>query len=72
MEVRLQAAPPAEAILALGADAEGETTALYLAPILKGAGGQGLAAAMGLPAGGGLEYADSVTLGYALSGRREL
>ena len=28
--------------------------------------------AMGLPAGGGLEYADSVTLGYALSGRREL
>jgi recombination protein RecR len=63
MEQRLRENPPAEAILALGADAEGETTSLYLAPILK---------TMGLPAGGGLEYADSVTLGYALSGRREL
>jgi recombination protein RecR len=72
METRLQSAPPTEAILALGADAEGETTALYLAPILKGAGVKVSRLAMGLPAGGGLEYADSVTLGYALSGRREL
>jgi recombination protein RecR len=72
MEQRLTEAPPKEAVLALAADAEGETTALYLAPILKKAGVKVSRLAMGLPAGGGLEYADSVTLGYALSGRREL
>lgn len=72
MEKRLREHPPKEAVLALAADAEGETTALYLAPILKGAGVKVSRLAMGLPAGGGLEYADSVTLGYALSGRREL
>jgi recombination protein RecR len=72
MEQRLAEAPPKEAVLALAADAEGETTALYLAPILKKAGVKVSRLAMGLPAGGGLEYADSITLGYALSGRREL
>jgi len=72
MEERLKETPPKEAVLALAADAEGETTALYLAPILKNAGVKVSRLAMGLPAGGGLEYADSVTLGYALSGRREL
>jgi recombination protein RecR len=72
MEQRLKEAPPREAVLALAADAEGETTALFLAPILKNAGVKVSRLAMGLPAGGGLEYADSVTLGYALSGRREL
>jgi recombination protein RecR len=72
MEQRLKENPPKEAVLALAADAEGETTALYLAPILKAAGVKVSRLAMGLPAGGGLEYADSVTLGYALSGRREL
>jgi recombination protein RecR len=72
MEERLKEAPPREAVLALAVDAEGETTALYLAPILKNAGVKVSRLAMGLPAGGGLEFADSVTLGYALSGRREL
>jgi recombination protein RecR len=72
LEQRLKEAPPREAVLALAADAEGETTALYLAPILKKAGVKVSRLAMGLPAGGGLEFADSVTLGYALSGRREL
>ncbi len=72
MEQRLAEAPPKEVVLALAADAEGETTALYLAPILKKVGVKVSRLAMGLPAGGGLEYADSVTLGYALSGRREL
>ena len=38
MEQRLEENPPREAVLALAADAEGETTALYLAPILKKAG----------------------------------
>ena len=59
-----------ERVYALAADTEGETTALYLAPILKKAGVKVSRLALGLPAGGGLEYADSVTLGYALSGRR--
>jgi recombination protein RecR len=72
MERRLANQPPVDAILALGGDAEGETTAIYLAPILKKAGVKVSRLAMGLPAGGGLEFADSVTLGYALSGRREL
>ncbi len=72
MEKRLAENPPKEAVLALAADTEGETTALYLAPILKKAGVKVSRLAMGLPAGCGLEYADSVTLGYALSGRREL
>jgi recombination protein RecR len=72
MEERLKNSPPREAVLALALDAEGETTALYLAPIFKNAGVKVSRLAMGLPAGGGLEYADSVTLGYALSGRREL
>jgi len=63
---------PREIILALGTDVEGETTALYLAPLLKERGVQVSRLAMGLPAGGGLEFADSVTLGYALAGRREI
>lgn len=72
LQARLEAEKPAEIILALGADVEGETTALYLAPILKSTGARVTRLATGLPAGGGLEFADSVTLGYALSGRREL
>jgi len=63
---------PREIILALGTDVEGETTALYLAPLLKERGVQVSRLATGLPAGGGLEFADSVTLGYALAGRREI
>ncbi len=69
---RLGTRPPKEVILALGTDVEGETTALYLAPLLKERGVAVSRLATGLPAGGGLEFADSVTLGYALAGRREI
>jgi recombination protein RecR len=69
---RIEAEKPREVILALGTDVEGETTALYLAPLLKARGVLVSRLATGLPAGGGLEFADSVTLGYALSGRREI
>ena len=69
---RLKRQPPKEIILALGTNVEGDTTALYLAPLIKDFGVQVTRLATGLPAGGGLEYADSVTLGYALSGRREV
>jgi len=69
---RIEQERPREIILALGTDVEGETTALYLAPLLKERGVQVSRLATGLPAGGGLEFADSVTLGYALAGRREI
>ncbi|SDU02401.1 DNA replication and repair protein RecR [Verrucomicrobium sp. GAS474] len=72
MLARLATRPPKEVILALGTDVEGETTALYLAPLLKARGVAVSRLATGLPAGGGLEFADSVTLGYALAGRREI
>ena len=69
---RIEQERPREIILALGTDVEGETTALYLAPLLKERGVPVSRLATGLPAGGGLEFADSVTLGYALAGRREI
>lgn len=69
---RIDKQRPAEIILALAADVEGETTALYLAPLLKEKGVRVSRLATGLPAGGGLEFADSVTLSYALSGRRDI
>jgi recombination protein RecR len=69
---RIEKERPAEVILALGSDAEGHTTALYLAPLLKKKGVRATILAVGLPAGTGLEYADSVTLGYAFSGRQEI
>ncbi len=69
---RIEREHPREIILALGTDAEGEATALYLGQILKKTGSRISSLATGLPAGGGLEFADSVTLSYALAGRREL
>lgn len=69
---RIETQRPREIILALGTEVEGETTALYLAPLLKERGVHVSRLAMGIPAGGGLEFADSVTLGYALAGRREV
>ncbi len=69
---RIEGERPREIILALGTDAEGEATALYLSQLLKKTGSRISSLATGLPAGGGLEFADSVTLSYALEGRREL
>ncbi|MEM1060443.1 MAG: recombination mediator RecR [Verrucomicrobiota bacterium] len=69
---RVRRGSPAEIILALSSEVEGETTALYLAPKLKELGVRVSRPARGLPAAGGLAYADSVTLGYALDGRSEL
>jgi recombination protein RecR len=51
---------------------EGDTTALYLARILKPLGVRVTRLASGLPVGGDLDYADEITLGRALTGRREL
>jgi len=60
---------PAEVILALGADVEGEATSNYLAGLLLALGVKLTRLAQGLPAGGGLEHADELTLSRAISGR---
>jgi len=61
-----------EVILGFGTDARGETTALYLAKELSGLGAKITRLATGVAAGSGLEFVDSITLGHALSHRREL
>lgn len=59
-----------EIIIATDSDTEGETTAIYLAKLIKPLGVQLSRIGMGLPAGANLEYADSVTLSRALESRR--
>lgn len=61
-----------EVILALGADVEGEATANYLVEILRGRKCKLTRIAQGLPAGGGLEHADELTLMRAMQGRRAI
>ena len=61
-----------EVILATNPNIEGEATAMYLARLLKPVGLKVTRIASGLPVGGDLEYADEVTLGRALEGRREV
>jgi recombination protein RecR len=61
-----------EIIFALAADVEGEATTNYLVDLLKNKGPNLTRIAHGLPAGGGLESADELTLYQALSGRTKL
>jgi recombination protein RecR len=61
-----------EIIAATNPTVEGDTTALYLARLLKPLGVTVSRLASGLPVGGDLDYADEITLGRALVGRREL
>ncbi len=61
-----------EVILATNPNLEGNATAMYVAAILKPLGVHVSRLASGLPVGGDLEYADEVTLGQALEGRREM
>lgn len=61
-----------EVILALGSDVEGEATANYLADLLRGKNCRLSRIAQGLPAGGGLEHADELTLMRAMQGRRDM
>ncbi len=61
-----------EIILALSADVEGEATTNYLAEMLAPLGVPVTRIAHGLPAGGGLEHADPLTLQRALAGRNLL
>ncbi len=61
-----------EVILCTNPNLEGEATAMYLARLLKPMGVRVTRIASGLPVGGDLEYADELTLGRALEGRRDV
>jgi recombination protein RecR len=61
-----------EVILCTNPNIEGEATAMYLARLIKPLGLKVTRIASGLPVGGDLEYADELTLGRALEGRREV
>ena len=70
--VRLEPEGVEEVILCTNPNVEGEATALYLARLLKPLGVKVTRLASGLPVGGDLEYADELTLGRALEGRRDV
>ncbi len=70
--VRIADEGVAEVILATNPNIEGEATAMYLARLLEPLDVKVTRIASGLPVGGDLEYADEVTLGRALEGRREV
>ena len=61
-----------EIILATNPTVEGEATAIYLARLLKPLGVRVTRIATGIPVGSDLEYADELTMGKAMEGRREL
>ncbi len=61
-----------EVILATNPDVEGEATASYIAKLLKVKNIRVTRIAHGIPIGGNLEYIDEVTLGKALTGRRDM
>lgn len=69
---RLSGGEIKEVIVCTNPTVEGEATAIYLANLIKPLGVRITRIASGLPVGGDLEYADEVTLGRALEGRRDL
>jgi recombination protein RecR len=60
-----------EIILATNPNVEGEATAIYLSKLIKPLGVKVTRIAMGVPVGSELDYADEITMGKALEGRRE-
>ncbi len=60
-----------EVILATNPNVEGEATAIYLSKLIKPLGVKVTRIAVGIPVGSELDYADEVTVGKALEGRRE-
>jgi recombination protein RecR len=70
--VRVRDEDPDEVILATNLDLPGEATATYLHKLLVPLGVTVTRPASGLPVGGDLEYADEMTLGRALAGRRAI
>ena len=68
---RLREGEVEEVILATNPNVEGEATAIYLSKLIKPLGVKVTRIAMGIPVGSELDYADEVTMGKALEGRRE-
>jgi len=69
---RIDAESIEEIILATNPTVEGEATAIYLARLLKPLGVRVTRIATGIPVGSDLEYADELTMGKAMEGRREV
>lgn len=71
---RVQQANPKiqEIIIATDPDSEGETTALYLADLLRSLVPQITRIGYGVPLGGDIDYMDEMTLGYSLKGRTKI
>jgi recombination protein RecR len=69
---RLKGGSVREVILATNPNLEGEATAMYLQRLIAPLGIRVTSLARGLPMGGDLEYADEITLGRAIEGRREI
>lgn len=70
--VRIEPEAISEVILCMNPNIEGEATAMHLVSRIKPLGVRVTRIASGLPVGGDLEYADELTLGRALSGRRDV
>jgi recombination protein RecR len=68
---RIQSGDVTEVILATNPNFEGEATATYISKLIKPLGIKVTRIAMGVPVGSELDYADEVTMGKALEGRRE-
>jgi len=69
---RISESSISEIIIATNPTLEGETTAAYIAKLLKPSSITITRIARGLPMGGDLEYADEITLSRALQGRQEM
>ncbi|MFD1466420.1 recombination mediator RecR [Lapidilactobacillus mulanensis] len=69
---RLQKSDVNEVIIATNASPEGESTAMYLARLIKPAGIKVTRLAHGLSVGSDIEYADEMTLQRAVEGRQEI
>lgn len=69
---RLESSPVKEVIIATDPDTEGEATAYYLSRLIKPSGIKVTRIARGLPAGGDIGYADSITLAGAVQNRKEI
>ena len=69
---RLKSGEVKEVIIATDMDSKGETTAIYLAEIIKPLGIKVSRLGYGMPVGGDIEYADEITISRAIAGRKEL
>ena len=72
LEDRIKSGTVEEVIVATNPTVDGESTAAYLARLLKPHGVRVTRIAMGVPVGGDLEYIDQVTIAKSMEGRKEI